>query len=847
MKKRLLTVAIAASVAVPVLQPTLVYAQGLVLEEIIVTSQRRAEDLQSVPVSVTAFSPELLDQLGVTDPRAMADFVPNVSIGDGTGRANVGAQFSIRGVNEGRISPVLDPAVGVYIDDVYYGRPQTNFLRLLDVERVEVLRGPQGTLFGKNSTGGAIRYVTKKADVNDGVNGYLKLGLGEYDRSNISGAVNVPLSDTVAARFAVAHMEQDGYVQRLTDGVGLGSDDTDFLSAAIRFQPNDQLTVDINVNHTTSESNGGATKLIDYFGFNGGMPDVTAPLFTGGISDLAAFNLLFPVGEPEHYAAEIPTSLYQTAGTGPIGSTDSESTGAALDINYDISSELSIRSITGYRTVDNRENRESNDSFLAESFFDGITDTGVDFWSQEVQLNGVSSGGDVNWVAGVYYSQEEPYSNEITDVDYRTPFFGTLQRLGNSFQETTSMGVFAQADWMILEDVTLTLGARWSEDDKKFRTYNTGVFDTVQDQRLFEIHAIDPLGPDVSGPGGNYVDIRPGPATLYLNGNGAVYGGCTVAAKCFLDPVTSGVVANLAAAQVSGGDTFTSVTPRVALEWQARDGVMLYAASSKGFKSGGTNDSVADINTPFDEETLWSYEIGTRFQSEDGRLRANLTAFTMDYDDKQLTVTTSDECENRCTTNVGNARIQGIEFEAIALLADSLRLNVGVGTLDAEWTDIKNLTAGVEEDSSFSRAPDLSFTFGLLHTLNLSSGASINSSINYAYKDDQESSGQDSTTLTIPDYGIANLRIAYTPAGGAWTASLYCNNCADEEYITGGAAWGGGTANTPFNFKENNHPAYVDVNPLLRDLNPASNAPPGITLVNIGPPRSIGLDFNYNF
>ena len=121
------------------------------------------------PVAITVLSADTLDRLGISDPQAMADFVPNVSIGDGTGRANVGAQFSIRGINEARISPVLDPAVGVYIDDVYYGRPFTNFLRLLDVERVEVLRGPQGTLFGKNSTGGAIRYVTVKPDIGGGV------------------------------------------------------------------------------------------------------------------------------------------------------------------------------------------------------------------------------------------------------------------------------------------------------------------------------------------------------------------------------------------------------------------------------------------------------------------------------------------------------------------------------------------------------------------------------------------------------------------------------------------------------------------------------------------------------
>ena len=120
------------------------------LEEIVVTAERREAGLQQTALSVVAFSAERLDELGINDPQALADFTPNVSIGDGTGRGSGGTSVSIRGVNEARISPVLDPAVGIYVDDVYYGRPQTAFLRLLDVERVEVLRGPQGTLFGKN-------------------------------------------------------------------------------------------------------------------------------------------------------------------------------------------------------------------------------------------------------------------------------------------------------------------------------------------------------------------------------------------------------------------------------------------------------------------------------------------------------------------------------------------------------------------------------------------------------------------------------------------------------------------------------------------------------------------------
>ncbi len=822
-----------------------------VLEEIVVTAQRRAEELQSVPLAVTAFSAETLDRLGVDDPQAMADFVPNLSIGDGTGRANVGAQFSIRGVNEARISPVLDPGVGVYIDDVYYGRPFTNFLRLLDVERVEVLRGPQGTLFGKNSTGGAIRYITRKPEVGGEMAGNISLGFGDLGRADMQAALNIPISDTAAARISIASLQRDGWLERQSDGVALGSDDTTFIQAQLRFQPSDRLTVDLNLNRSQSESNGGASKLIDYYGFNGGYDDpatpgvegdVTAPIWTGGISNLAVYQRLFPAGTPEHFAPSIPLDLYQLAGEGPIGSTDSNSTAFTLDISYNLSDAITLRSITGYRDMDAYENRESDESAYAQSFFDGASNNFSDFWSQEFQLGGTSAAGRVNWVTGVYVSNEEPGYDQFADFDYRAGFqWGALRVLGRSQQVTDSQGVFGQVDWQFADNLTLTLGVRWSEDEKLYSAYNLGEFDHALDRRLFEIHALDPNGPDNNS---NYRDVRPGGATLYLNPDGDTYGGCTAASPCFLAPGNV-IVGSAAEATISGGDTFDDVSPRIALEWQASDAVMLYLSGSKGFKSGGTNDLVDDIDTPFQPEEVWNNEVGARIRSANGRLRANITYFDMEYDNKQLTVTTDDRCARRCTTNVGSAEISGLELEMQALLTDSLQFNLGAGTLDAKWVEIDNPTAGVEYDSNFSRAPDIGYNIGLIQTWEVGNGANVRGSLDYAYKDEQDSSGQDSTTLRVPQYDLVNVRVAYTPAAGNWTASLYCRNCADEAYITGGAAWAGSTSGSGFDFKPADHPAYVDTG--INALNPRGNAPPAITLVNIGMPRQVGLDFRYRF
>ncbi len=321
------------------------------LAEIIVTAQRREQSIQDTPVSTTAFSPERLDELGINDPVNMMDFVPNAMVSSGTGRGSEVAQFSIRGVNEARISPVLDPGVAIYIDDVYYGRPQVGFLQFVDTERVEVLRGPQGTLFGKNSTGGAVRYITQKPDL-DGNNGYVDVTVGDYDRINVKGAFNAVLSDTTAVRVSAASLERDGYVKRLADNVDLGNQDARAFQAQLRYVPSDRLTVDVRADFSVSSDNNGAVKLIDYYNFNtttdlpnpGGPPNPGSP----SASAIAAWNNQWG-GTAMEYAAEIPDSLYEVAGTGLLPFTDNESTGLSVDITYDISDQTSLRSITGYR------------------------------------------------------------------------------------------------------------------------------------------------------------------------------------------------------------------------------------------------------------------------------------------------------------------------------------------------------------------------------------------------------------------------------------------------------------------------------------------------------------------
>jgi iron complex outermembrane receptor protein len=783
----------------------------LALEEVIVTAERKEAALQDTPLSIIAFSGDQIQELSAADPMTLANFTPNLSFGDGTGRGANGSQISIRGVSEARVSPVLDPAVGIYIDDVYYGRPQTSFLRLLDVERVEVLRGPQGTLFGKNSIGGAIRYVTQKPQFG-GVDGYVQLGAGDYGRQEIKAAVNLPFSDGLALRLMGALTERDGYLVRDSDDVALGNEDTRFAMAQLRLAVAESLNVNLKVDYVERKTDDGASKIFDYWRLNN-TTDIQAGGATGtgpGVGSTQAWNSYWGT-TPRTYGPSIPDDLFRVAGLGEIPVMETESLGIALDGTWTISENLTIRSITGYRTVDVVSSRDPDDQANAFTFFDDVTNDGSDFWSQEFQVNVSHLDGRITWVGGLFYSEEKPYSIDIEDRDARSiAFRGALLLNDDARQKTESFGAYAQADFGITEKFVATLGVRYSVDDKSYTVSQVALWDAT-----------------LAAEGVSFGRPPLVPPT---------YSGCTPTA-------TTACVVQV---PITGSDSFSAVTPRVALKYDFTDDIMAYVSASKGFKSGGTNDSVADINTPFDPEELWAYELGARTRFLANRLQVNATYFLSDYTDKQITVAASPNCANRCTENAGNAKIDGFEVDVLAQVTRGLQLSASVGTLDARWDEITNSTSGVSLNSWFSRAPDLSYTIGARYQVGLFGGNLVGTA-NYSYVDEQATSPQDSTTIFIPEYQLLTMRLAFTSPSGRWDAGVFCTNCADEEYFTGGAGWAGASDNAPSRFRELRPSSSYIFQPGGFGGSPDSVAAPGISLANIGAPRMWGVDFRYRF
>lgn len=789
------------------------------LETIIVTAQRRVEALQSTPLSVQAFSPARLNALDAQDIERLGDLTPNVSIGDGTGRGRSGAQIAIRGVGEARVSPVLDPAVGIYIDDVYYGRPQTAFLRLLDVERVEVLRGPQGTLFGKNAVGGAIRYITVKPTF-DEVTGFAEVTAGSRDRYDFEGAINIPLADNFAVRLSGGSLNQDGFLERLSDGVKLGDEQTNSISLRARWQPTEVLDINVGVHYVKSDTDNGPQKLFDYPGAFGETARVGPQTGVGGWNNYWGDT-------PLAYDVDIPTSLYEVAGESLVSVNETETFSLMGDIGYDISDTTRARLILGYREVDQFSFNDPDDQASARTFFGNTSDEGVDFWSVELQVNGTYVDDRLDWVGGVFYSNEEPFRNDILNFDGRNGppgpnrWAGHANLADSALQETRSLGIFSQATYAITDIVSFTAGLRYTREKRNFTVsqFVTWDFDLAQQAAALGLPAFNPAG------------------TGAPNLRGPVFDGCS--------PITTPEGCQ-SVAPISGGDTYDALTPRVALEVQATPDVMAYASISRGFKAGGVNDTVDDINTPFAPEFVWNYEIGARTEWLDNRLRFNVTGFYMDYSDKQITVSAAPECIRRCTTNVGSGRIMGIEIETLAAITEDLSVYVNYGFLDAQWSEITNPNAGISLDSGFSRAPRHSIAAGLNHSYEFNNGIRLNTALNYSYKGEQESSPQDSTTIVIPAYDLITARISLAAPddflGGGVSLSVFCTNCADEEFITGGASWAGSSDNTPFGFKPGTHPAYTNGNE-----SPTGFLPPSIGFVNVGEPRVFGVELRKTF
>ncbi len=757
-------------------------ANSTVLEEIMVTARKREENLQDVPISVTAFNADQIEQLGIDSLLDLDTHAVNISLGGGDNTAGTNlVRATIRGVGT-QVRINTDGAVGLYLDGVYVPRMSGTMVDLFDAKNIEVLRGPQGTLFGRNTTGGAIRYNSNRPSM-DKFEGYIKAGYGSRDLVEVTGMANIPLGEKAAIRVSAYSRDQDGYVDNLLGNIApaanpaalqyqsqgtqkLGDYDNWGVRASLRIRPVDTLTVDLTGAYIEDKGNGPAFKITDW--------DINALRGEGEPCRIIARGILNARevrGAPGSVCtiararnAEFNGVAENNSALDPVlnnsfGVLDGDNTQGGItnseeiiteiftaEISWDINDYLTVTSRTGYLNI--KPLLIYDNDYTPVIWRERVRDYNNDSFSQEVIFNGNHE--RLDWTAGLFYFEETPDEVTTGSDDGVPDVFIRRETL-----DAEAIALFVEGSYQLLDDLSLTLGYRWTEDKKELTAFG-------DEQIRSRDRNFDPTSnPEI---------------LALINGPGIP-------------------------SSASASDTWNESTWRASVQYHWTDNLMTYFTASTGFTSGGFNNEL-ELKfgpsgnfgiVPFEAEEVDLYEAGFRSTLADGRIRFNATGFFQDWSGRQLRKLQPDG--TKFITNAGNAETYGAEIDVMVVLSESLDIAAAVGILDGEWTTVAPEVSGdVLIDSELARLPDLTFSLALNHTARLDFG-SIRTSVNYGWRADQYSSDAQTRTIKIDSYGLVTGRIEYTTTDEKWAVALSCRNCLDEDYINTGVDFTGTTPN----------------------------------------------------
>jgi len=737
------------------------------MDEVTVTARKREEGLQSAPIAITALTGESLEARGATRLDEIAKFSPNVTFQNNPGfsGASSSAAIYIRGIGQQDFLPTVEPGVGLYVDGVYIARSVGSVLDLMDIERIEILRGPQGTLFGRNTIGGAISVTTIKPS--DEFSGKVDFTFGTDKRIDAKGVVNIPLSDKLFLKVAFASLNQDGYVERSFDGIELGDRDSVSGRAALRWVPNDRLEVNLVFDGTRSRENGPALTLTDIRLNKLNSPELNSVLFNpvdaNGNFDPTKLNIPFdapadnfallhnylatflggqdclglvpgqPIdagGNPNNpacYNEQFIANDETNAGTAPSFS-NIDIWGLALTIDYDINENVSIKSITSYREIDAQAARDGDHSpHIIAQFFD---DFQQEQFSQELQLSVNALDDRLNWITGFYYFQEEGLNENLLQ------FVPADFRSGGSF-DNQNWAIFTQATYNITDQLSVTAGIRYTDEKKKF----------LPDQIIFADRTFG-LRPD---------------GTL-----GPLFGEGTRILP-FVEVETS----------------ISEFTPMVNVAYEFEN-ALIYATYSEGFKSGGFNQRVFPPlpETPsFDPEFAKVFEVGVKYETADKKLRVNFAAFHTDYDDLQVQIFRD---VAPITTNAASAKIVGFELELAANPFEGTFVELAVGLTDADFKKIDERATEINLDSKFERISKWTLSAGVSHEFAVGNGAYLVPRVDWAYRSGFYNDALNSPEIYQPSFHLLNANVAWQAADDQYSVTVGVTNLTNEDYLQSG-------------------------------------------------------------
>ena len=698
------------------------------LEEVIVTARRRSEDLQEVPISIASLSSEDLQIRGIANVEDLTHAIANFSPAPYNFFGTEQASFRMRGL----------PSVGVYVDGIAYQEEFGYFADLVEMDRVEVLRGPQGTLFGKNTLGGAIQFITKEPS--DQFGARLSATVGDYHRFNVSGAMDIPLTSTLLTKITVARVTRDGYLPSVSVNQAFGSQDDLVARLDVLWKPTDDFNARFIIEQNDIGTNGNPTTDWELSPSCAGNPPNLTCLYNGA----SMFGANLKVNQGWVFGAQ---NKFMTAGNYDGPELHTRATNYKLILNDKLNDNWALKALGGARDVQS----ESYEDFtnIPYHMFDGDNTNIIHEATGEGQL--LFNSDTLTGTTGFYYysdfrrwRRENWFGNEVdlavnpadnaaakefAGIPAFVPFPVFVPNIDQLyFYHIHGYAGFTEWTFKITNQLSLTAGVRYNRDTAEVAGYEPN-------QPIPVLCCV----PSIS--------VTP-------NGAGPVLG--------------------------SSYGVYTDTAPRASLQYQWTPAIMTYATFAEGFSAGGGSQGPNGVQS-YVPEKLKNYEIGLRSDWFEHTLRFNTSLFYSQYANVQA-------FHNigffNPIINAGNGLVKGAEVEGQWLITRSFSFNYSGGYLNTGYSDYPAIS-GILPGAPFPYAPRFSANGGAQFDTPLPNGAGLTVRADEGWTS-WVMSGSDSSRVYIPSYGLLSARVIYRPPGNKWDVQLYGSNLLNKFYrLTG--------------------------------------------------------------
>lgn len=750
---------LSSSVLVPAILMTSASAQDdetdtLALKTVTVTATKRAQSAQDVGLAVAAVSGEDLREQGIDGGPDLAKIVPNVSFQNiGGGGLPV---VIVRGVGLQNFRVNDSPTTSFYIDEIYQTSIASAEFSMFDLERIEILKGPQGGLYGRNTIGGAIQVISTKPDPDAGLSGFVSGGLGSYSEREFEGGINIPLSESVAARVSGRLQKSDkGYTSNPLTGAEQEGLDRFAGRFQLRFQPNSSVDYNLKIHGGQDQSGTPLVRTVGLYQNIGNAGPFGAPgaslgllaallgqpggglcdsILAGNGSDPASCATLTGV-TPGTYGIE---DVRDSAIDGRIPSLDTNWLGVSGVGTFDFG-DYTLTSITGYDDIDYSRFIDADGTPVVFQDIDYASK--IESMQQEFRL--AYTGSDrYNWILGVNFAKDKLAEDTLLrGGEGVLPLFfgGAVASPQNYIQKTTAFAVFGHGEYDISDTLRVVGELRYTDAEKEFT-------------------------------GGQVFQFANGSSAPFFN--------------------------------VTDDISFDAFSGKIALELRPTDNVLWYASASRGFKTGGFFGGFATNPgqlTPFDEETIWAYEAGFKSDLLDNRFRLNGSVFYYDRADVQQSATAPPTANNPVTisrlNNVGDIEAYGAELDATFRATQNLTLNGAIGITDSEISDsdftvsptLPLLGAASLEGTNTPNYSKFSANFNARYEQPVGNNLDGFAQVEYGYRSERDLSLITNPSLEEPlfqedGYSLINLRIGVGAPDGRWQLTGFVENLLDEDY-----------------------------------------------------------------